>query len=93
MFWFVIIVLIAMICAGLIGLVVGVRILKFGEDAAGQRRTLRIVFVSFVEILAGGFALAAVSTKVVDPIVALIVTLVMLLLTHLGFRGRESNRG
>lgn len=89
MFWFVIIVLIAMMCTGVIGLVVGVRVLKFGEDAAGQWRTLRIVFISLVEILAGGFAVAAVSTKVVDPIVALIVTLVALLLTYLGFRSSE----
>ena len=93
MFWFVIIVLIAMMCAGLIGLVVGVRVLKFGEDAAGQWRTVRIVFISFMEILAGGFALAAVATRVVNPIVALIVTLVVLLLTHLGFRGRDSSSG
>lgn len=93
MFWFVLIILIAMMCTGLIGLVVGVGFLKFGEDAAGQGRTLRTVFISFVEILAAGFALAAVATKVVDPIVALILTLVVLLLTYLGLRSRDSSKG
>jgi hypothetical protein len=93
MFWFVTVFLIATMCAGVIGLALGIRFLKFGEEAADQARTLRIVLMSFSEILVGGFALAAVATKVVDPIVALIVTLVVLLLAHLGFRSRDSDRG
>lgn len=83
MFWFVTILLIGMTCAGVIGLAVGIRLLKFGEEATGQQRTLRIVFISFFDVLAGGSAIAAVLTRVVDPIIALIVTLAMLLLVHI----------
>ncbi len=92
MFWFVTVFLIGKICAGLVGFAVGVKLLKFGEDAAQQERTLRIVVISFVDILAGGFALAAVATKVVEPLVALIVTLVTLFLTLLWFRIERSKR-
>ena len=72
-----------MTCSGVIGLAIGIFLLKFGEEAAGQHRTLRVVFICFFEILAGGAALAAVLTKVIDPLVALIVTLVMLLLVQI----------
>ncbi|MGI8838848.1 MAG: hypothetical protein ACR2H4_19740 [Pyrinomonadaceae bacterium] len=75
MFWFVTIFLFVTICAGAIGLAMGIRLLKFGEEAVGQQHTLRIVVLSFSEILVGGFALAALATKVVDPLVALIVAL------------------
>ena len=83
MFWFVTILLIAMTCAGVIGLAIGIALLNFGEPAVRQHRTLRVVFICFFEILAGGAALAAVLTKVIDPLVALIVTLVMLLLVQI----------
>jgi hypothetical protein len=86
MFWFVIIILIAMMCAGVISFAVGVKLLKFGEEAAQQEHTLRIVVISFIDILVGGFALAAVATKVVDPLVALIVTFIVTLTALLGFR-------
>jgi hypothetical protein len=90
MFWFVTVFLIATVCAGVIGLALGIRFLKFGKEAPDQARTLRIVVMSFSEILVGGFALAALATKVVDPFVALIVTLVTLILVQLGFRAKGS---
>lgn len=90
MFWFVAIFLIATMGTGVIGLAVGIRLLKFGEEAVGQESTIRIVVVSFLGILVGGLALAALATKVVDPAVALIVTLLSLLLGQLGFRIRGS---
>lgn len=86
MFWFVIIVLIALLCAGITGLVLGIRLLKFGEDVSTQKHTLRIVLFSLIEILAAGFALAGVATKVGDPLIALISTLMVLLVAKLGLR-------
>ncbi|MGH9960642.1 MAG: hypothetical protein ACREBC_26570 [Pyrinomonadaceae bacterium] len=91
MFWFVTIFLIVTICAGAIGFAIGIRLLKFGEEGARQERTLRIVVISFLEIIVGGFALAALVTHVVDPIVALIVTVGTLLLAQLSFRIRGTN--
>jgi hypothetical protein len=89
MFWFVTIVLIVTMCAGAIGFGVGLKLLKFGEDAARQERTLRVVIVSFMEILAGGMALAAIAARVVDPLIALAVVLITCLITLLGFRIRR----
>lgn len=86
MFWFVTVFLIATVFAGVIGLALGIRLLKFGEKSIAQERTLRIVVISFLEILVSGFALLAVATRVVDPFVALIVTLGTLVFTYLGFR-------
>lgn len=90
MFWFVIIVLIVMMCAGVIGLAMGVKLLRFGEDVAGQKRTLRVVLISFIDFLAGGFALAAVATKIIDPLVGLIITIVVLIVAQLGLRSMGS---
>ncbi len=89
MFWFVTVFLIATVCAGVIGFALGIRFLKFGEEAGDQTRTLRIVVMSFSEIIVGGFTLAALLTRVVDPLVALIVTLLTLILVLLGFRPKR----
>lgn len=90
MFWFVTIFLIATLCAGAIGLAMAIKLLKFGEDAVGQQRTLRIVVTSFLGFVVGGLALVALATSVVDPVVALIVTLATLVLALLGFRIKGS---
>lgn len=68
MFWFVVIVLIALLCAGCVGLALGFRLLKFGEEVSNQKRTLGIVLISFIDILAGGFSFAGVGTGVVEPL-------------------------
>jgi hypothetical protein len=75
-----------MISLGVISFFVGFRHLKLGEEVAEQAGTLRIVMISFLEILIGGLALAALATRIVEPIVVLAVTVGTVLLALLGFR-------
>lgn len=96
MFWFGIIILTAVVCKGVIGVAVGLRLLRFGEDVVKQSRTVRTVLISIVDILAGGIMLAAVATKVVDPLVALILSFFILLAASIQLRnvgGSEQESG
>jgi len=93
MFWFVIIVLAVMVCTGVLGFFIGLKFLRFGEDSAEQQKTLKVVVVSFVNVLAGGLAIAATATDAVEPLVALIVTLITLLVVLFSFRPGKPSSG
>lgn len=84
MFKFAIVILILMIALVSLGVVVGFKRIRFGEDASRQQPQLRMFFTSLTDIWIMTVFLVGIITKAFAPEEALIGLSIFLILLHVG---------
>jgi hypothetical protein len=93
MFWLAIVILVMMILLGLVRAIIGLRLLKSGENSEKPEREIRIFLSSLADVVLSLIGLAAVSTKAFPPVETLIATWLLLILIRVAIRtgGRTSS--